>query len=82
MWIGGSSTWRAPIGSYATALLTAPLVLITVALALSLRFPNFVPRILTESNKRSILLIGFVVGSAVGFFEELGWRGLSFPSSG
>jgi len=42
---------RVPIGSYATALLTAPLVLMTVPLALSLRFPNFVPRILTESNK-------------------------------
>jgi membrane protease YdiL (CAAX protease family) len=51
----------------------------TVPLALSLRFPNFVPRILTESNKRSILLMGFAVGSAVGFFEELGWTGFVVP---
>lgn len=71
--------WRMPIGLYAAALLTAPLVLMTVPLALSLRFPNFMPRILTESNKRSILLMGLVVGSAVGFLEELGWTGFVIP---
>jgi membrane protease YdiL (CAAX protease family) len=66
---------RVPIGLYTVAVLTAPLVLTTVPLALSLRFPTFMPRILTESNKRSVLLMGFVVGSAVGFVEELGWTG-------
>lgn len=41
--------WRVPVGLYAAAaLLTAPLVLMSVPLALSLRFPNFLPRILTE----------------------------------
>lgn len=71
--------WHLPVRSYAAALLIAPLVLMTVPLALSLRFPSFVPRILTESNKRSILLMGFVVGLAVGFFEELGWTGFVVP---
>jgi uncharacterized protein len=51
----------------------------TVPLALSLRWPNFLPRVLTEHNKGSILLMGFVVGSAVGFFEELGWTGFVIP---
>jgi membrane protease YdiL (CAAX protease family) len=71
--------WRAPISSYAAALLTAPIVLMAVPLALSLRFPNFVPRILTESNKRSLLLMGLVVGVVAGFFEELGWTGFVIP---
>jgi CAAX protease family protein len=71
--------WRVAIGLYAAALLTAPLVLMIVPLALSLRFPNFVPRILTEGDHRSILLMGFVVGSAAGFFEELGWTGFVVP---
>jgi membrane protease YdiL (CAAX protease family) len=71
--------WRVPIGLVAAALLTAPLVLMTVPLTLSLRFPNFIPRIFTESNKGSILLMGFVVGSVVGFFEELGWTGFVIP---
>jgi membrane protease YdiL (CAAX protease family) len=71
--------WREPIGLYAAALLTAPLVLMTVPLALSLRFPNFVPHVLTESNKRSTLLMGFVVGLTAGLFEELGWTGFVIP---
>lgn len=71
--------WRLPIGLYAAALLTAPLVLMTVPLVLSLRFSNFLPRILTERNKGSILLMGFVVGSVAGLFEELGWTGFVIP---
>ncbi|HXY52705.1 MAG TPA: CPBP family intramembrane glutamic endopeptidase [Terriglobales bacterium] len=72
-------SWRVRIGWYAAALLTAPLVLMTIPLALSLRFPNFIPRILTESNKGSLLLMGFVVGTLAGFFEELGWTGFVIP---
>ena len=67
--------WRVPMGWYTAALLTAPLVLMTVPCALSLRFPNFLPRILTVHNKGQILLMGFIVGSIAAFFEELGWTG-------
>ena len=70
---------RRPIGVYAAAVLTAPLVLMTVPLALSLRFPDFMPRIFADSNKAPTLLTGFVVGSAAGFFEELGWTGFVIP---
>jgi len=70
---------RRPIGVYAAAVLTAPLVLMTVPLALSLRFPDFMPRIFADSNKAPTLLTGFVVGSAAGFFQELGWTGFVIP---
>ena len=72
-------TWRVGFGWYAVALLTAPLVLMAVPLALSLRSPEFLPRVFTESNKGPLLLMGFAVGSTVGIFEELGWTGFVIP---
>jgi CAAX protease family protein len=72
-------TWRVGIGWYTIALLTAPLVLMSVPLALSLRLPNFIPRIFTDSNKGPILLMGFAAGLSAGIFEELGWTGFVIP---
>jgi len=46
-----------------------------VPLALSLRFPELIPRIFTDSNKGPILQMGFAAGLSVGIFEELGWTG-------
>ena len=72
-------SWRVGIGWYGAALLTAPLVLMSIPLALSLRFPNFIPRIFTENKRGSVLLMGLVVGTVAGFFEELGWTGFVIP---
>ena len=71
--------WRIRIAWYAAALLPAPLVLMAVPLALSVRFPEFIPRILTASDKGSLVLMGFAAGSAAGLFEELGWTGFVIP---
>jgi membrane protease YdiL (CAAX protease family) len=71
--------WRVGIGWYAAALLTAPLVLMAVPVALSLRSPDFIPRIFTDSDKGAILLMGFAAGLSVGIFEELGWTGFVIP---
>jgi len=72
--------WRVGIGSYIAALLTAPVVLTTVPLTLSLWSRQFMARIFTESGKGSVLLMGFVVGGAVAAcFEELGWTGFVIP---
>ena len=73
------STWRFGTNWYAIALLTAPLVLMVVPVVLSLRARDFLPRIFTEGNKNSLLLMGFVVGAAAGFFEEMGWTGFAIP---
>ena len=73
------ATWRVGIGWYAAALLTAPLVLTAIPLALALRFPEFIPRIFTDSNKGPLLMLGFGAALAAGFFEELGWTGFVIP---
>jgi CAAX protease family protein len=72
-------TWRVGMGWYAAALLTAPLILMAVPLALSLRLPEFMPRIFAETNRGSLLLMGSVVGLMAGLFEELGWTGFVIP---
>jgi len=71
--------WRVSFLWYAIALLTGPLVLMVVLLALSLTSPIFLPGIFASANKASLLLFGIVAGLAVGFFEELGWTGFAVP---
>jgi len=71
--------WRVGIGWYAIALLGAPLLMTALFLTLSLRFPGFMPRIFTESNKGPILAMGLAVGLVAGIFEELGWTGFVIP---
>jgi uncharacterized protein len=73
--------WRVRVRWYAVALLTAPLVFTAVLLALSLSSPEFLPRILTASDKASVLLFGIgwgLIGG--GFLEELGWTGFAVPT--
>jgi membrane protease YdiL (CAAX protease family) len=70
---------RVEIRWYAAALLTAPLLLMAIPLALSLRFPEFTPHIFTDADKRSLLQMGFTAGLSVGIFEELGWTGFVIP---
>src|SRR5215208_1606714 len=71
--------WRVGARWYAVALLTAPLSMMAALLALSLTSPEFLPRILTTSDKASLLLMGIVVGLGAGIFEELGWTGFAIP---
>src|SRR5215207_5062823 len=66
---------------YAVALLTAPLYMTAILLAFSLYSPEFLPRILTTSDKVSLLLFGIgwgLVGG--GLLEELGWTGFAVPT--
>ncbi len=64
---------------YAAALLTAPLLLAAILLALSLHSPVFRPGILTAADKPAHLMFGLIVGLAAGVFEELGWTGFVLP---
>ena len=71
--------WRVGARWYAVALLTAPLLVTAVLLALSLISPEFLPRIFTTSDKATLLLMGIAVGLVGGIFEELGWTGFAMP---
>jgi hypothetical protein len=71
--------WRAGVRWYAVALLSAPLLVTAVLLALSLASPVFLPGIVTSDDKVALLLVGIAYGLAAGFFEELGWTGFAVP---
>ena len=71
--------WRVGARWYAVALLTAPLSMLAVFLALARISPAFLPRIVTTNDKTSVLLMGLAVGLGAGIFEELGWTGFAIP---
>ena len=71
--------WRVGVRWYAVALLTAPLLITTILLSLSLISSEFQPTIFTSNNKTAAVLTAIAVGLAVGFFEELGWTGFAVP---
>lgn len=71
--------WRVSWRWYAAALLTGPLVLSAVLLALSLVSPIFLPGIVTSASRASELMFGLIAGLIVGIFEELGWTGFAVP---
>ena len=66
---------------YAMALLTGPLLVTATLLALSLSSPEFLPRIVTTSDRASLLLFGIAWGLVGGgLLEELGWTGFAVPT--
>jgi membrane protease YdiL (CAAX protease family) len=71
--------WRAGIAWYAAALLIAPILMTAIPLALSLKLPEFLPGIITKSDKSSLLIMGIIAGLMAGIFEELGWTGFAIP---
>ncbi|MEW6404236.1 MAG: CPBP family intramembrane glutamic endopeptidase, partial [Chloroflexota bacterium] len=72
--------WRVGIRWYAVALLTTPLLVISILLALSLISPIFLPDIVTTADKPGLILLGLGVGLIEGgFMEELGWTGFATP---
>src|SRR5918994_947652 len=72
--------WRVGARWYAMAPLPAPLLVTAVLFALSLSSPEYLPTILTTSDKVSLLLLGIVGTLVGGFFEELGWTGFATPT--
>jgi membrane protease YdiL (CAAX protease family) len=71
--------WRVGARWYAVALLTAPVLIVAILLALSLVSRAYLPTIVTSDGKPGLLVTGIVMGLAVGFFEELGWTGFAIP---
>jgi membrane protease YdiL (CAAX protease family) len=69
--------WRVGARWYGVALLTAPLLVTAILFALSLSSPEYLPTILTTSDKGALLLQGIVGTFVGGIFEELGWTGFA-----
>jgi membrane protease YdiL (CAAX protease family) len=71
--------WRVNIRWYAVAILTAPIVVTTILLGLSLTSAEFQPAVFTSDEKFALVITSIAMGLAVGFFEELGWTGFAVP---
>ncbi len=71
--------WRVGTRWYVVALLTAPFLATVILLTLSLFSPEFLPALVTSSDKPALLLSGIGAGLIVGLFEELGWTGFAVP---
>jgi membrane protease YdiL (CAAX protease family) len=71
--------WRVDVRWYLVALLTAPIMMAAIILALSLTSPAFLPAIVTTDDRLGLVISGIVLGLVVSFFEEIGWTGLATP---
>lgn len=71
--------WRVSARWYALALLTAPILMTIILLALSLVSPAFLPGIVTSADTASLVMLGIFIAVAAGIFEELGWTGFATP---
>ena len=64
---------------YVIAFFMGPSIMATIYLILSLFSSDFLPSILTVTNKIPHLIAGIVTGLAAGIFEEIGWTGFAIP---
>ena len=71
--------WRVGARWYALALLTAPLVMASTAVAVAVVFPGFYGGVSTAAELVIVVLAGIAVGLIVGMLEELGWTGFALP---
>ena len=78
--LAGMTRWRVGVRWYVVALLIAPFLTMAVLLALSLHSPEYLPTILTTSDKVALVLLGIVGAIGAGIFEELGWTGFATPT--
>ena len=71
--------WRVNARWYALALLTAPLSMVAVLLALSLISSEYLPGIFTTTDKAALLLMGIVGGWRRASSRSWAGRGSSYP---
>lgn len=71
--------WRVGRRWCAAALLTAPVLMLSILLVLSCFSREFLPGISVSEDKAALLRFGIAVGLGAGVFEELGWTGFAVP---
>lgn len=73
--------WRVGRGWYAMALFTAPVVTIAILLTLALvsGSGDFLPLVVTTSDKIGVLVPAILAAAINPFFEEMGWTGFAVP---
>lgn len=71
--------WRVNIRWYAVAILTAPIVITTILLGLSVTSAEFQPAVFASDGKLALVLSSIAMGLVVGTFEEVGWTGFAIP---
>ncbi len=72
--------WRINIGWYVFAVLLTPVLLSVILFVLSLFSSGFIPKIITEDEKTSLVITGVITGLVGGgLFEEIGWTGFATP---
>jgi hypothetical protein len=69
--------WRVGVRWYAAALLTAPILILAVLLALSLASSDYLPLLYTSEDKLFLVLYPIAAGVMTALFEELGWTGFA-----
>lgn len=70
---------RSDLGFSAVCLLAVPPAMLVLPLAAAAIWPQFLPRILTETHKAPLLAMAVGAGLSAGFFEETGWTGFAAP---
>jgi membrane protease YdiL (CAAX protease family) len=72
--------WKINIGWYVFSVLMLPVLLSIILLILSQFSSDFIPKIITESDKLSLIIIGIATGLiGGGLLEEIGWTGFATP---
>lgn len=72
--------WKINIGWYIFAFLMLPILLSIILLILSQFSSDFIPKIVTENDKISLIVVGITIGLiGGGLLEEIGWTGFATP---
>lgn len=71
--------WKVSVRCYAAAILTAPVLVLSLLFLLSTFKPAFIPGIFSSPDKALLIASGILGGLAAGICEEIGWTGFVVP---
>lgn len=69
----------APRWHEVSLLMAPPLLMAVLPLALSVFWPEYMPRLFAKGDTAAILRLGIMAGLGAGIFEEIGWTGFVIP---